>query len=319
MLTGLPDFPVPDNAIDGMLNVRSDGKIRYALFPATTDVPRGTVCLLNGRAEFIEKYFEVVGELRQRGFAVAAMDWHGQGLSTRHVRRGQKGHVDSFATYENELETFVRQILLPDCPPPFYGLGHSMGGHVLLRYSCRGANPFDRIVLSAPMIAINFHRIPARLVKTVSEAASLVGLASLGAGRPGRRLEFEGNPLTRDRARFDRMNALIDANPDLGLGAPTLGWLHAATVSSAIELDPAFAAAVSVPVLIVIGTADRVVSVRAAETMGRRLKSGRTLMIPGARHEILMEVDEVRDAFWAAFDAFVPGETERAEDTLSLA
>ena len=240
MLTGLPDFPVPEGAVDGMLDVGHGNEIRYALFPATVDVPRGTVCLLNGRAEFIEKYFEVVGELRDRGFAVATMDWHGQGLSTRHVRWGRKGHVDSFATFEAELDTFVRRIVLPDCPPPFFGLGHSMGGHVLLRYARRGANPFDRIVLSAPMIAINFRRVPPGLIKAISELASLLGLAGLGTGRSGRKMAFEGNPLTRDRRRFDRMNALIEANPDLGVGAPTFGWLHAATVSSALELGPVF-------------------------------------------------------------------------------
>ena len=38
-----------------------------------------------------------------------------------------------------------------------------------------------------------------------------------------------------------------------------------------------------------------------------RLRAGSHLVIPGARHEILMEQDRYREQFWAAFDAFVPG------------
>ena len=48
--------------------------------------PHLRVCvLLNGQTEFLEKYFEVIDELRGRGFAVAALDWRGQGGSGRLV------------------------------------------------------------------------------------------------------------------------------------------------------------------------------------------------------------------------------------------
>src|SRR5689334_11979155 len=57
--------------------------LRYALWSAR-GTSRGTILLLTGRGEFLEKYAtEVVGELLDRGFAVAAIDWRGQGLSDR--------------------------------------------------------------------------------------------------------------------------------------------------------------------------------------------------------------------------------------------
>ena len=55
---------------------------------ATTTAKRGTVVVLGGRAEFIEKYFEVIGELLARDFAVAALDWRGQGGSARRLWPG---------------------------------------------------------------------------------------------------------------------------------------------------------------------------------------------------------------------------------------
>ena len=58
--------------------------------------PRGTVAILGGRGEFIEKYFEVAEDLLSRGLAVATMDWRGQGGSERPLRNARKGHVDDF-------------------------------------------------------------------------------------------------------------------------------------------------------------------------------------------------------------------------------
>ena len=48
----------------------------------------------------------------------------------------------------------MSQIVLPDCPAPFYGMAHSMGGHILLRSATTKVCWFDRIILSAPMIDI---------------------------------------------------------------------------------------------------------------------------------------------------------------------
>ena len=117
---------------------------------------RGTVCIFPGRTEWIEKYFETVRDLRSRGFAVAILDWRGQGLSERALGDRLKGYVGNFSEFDIDLETFMREVVLPDCPPPIFALGHSMGATVLIRAAYRGHRWFDRIVLSAPMIGIAF-------------------------------------------------------------------------------------------------------------------------------------------------------------------
>ena len=91
-------------------------------------------------------------DLRDRGFAVAMIDWRGQGHSSRRLRDPRKGYVRDFADFEIDVETFVQQVVLPDCPPPFFALAHSMGGAVMLRVAHAGKRWFDRMVLSAPMI-----------------------------------------------------------------------------------------------------------------------------------------------------------------------
>jgi lysophospholipase len=88
------------------------------------------------------------------GFAVAMIDWRGQGLSERALGNARKGHVYDFAEYDRDLEAFVKEVVLPDCPPPLFALGHSMGAAVLLRSAYQGRRWFDRIVLSGPMIQL---------------------------------------------------------------------------------------------------------------------------------------------------------------------
>jgi len=49
------------------------------------------------------------------------------------------------------------------------------------------------------------------------------------------------------------------------------------------------------------------VSTPAIEDFAMMLRAGSHLVIAGAQHEVLMEQDQYRMQFWAAFDAFVPG------------
>ena len=154
-LVSLAKNPVPSGAVVGMLAGYDGAKLRYAHWQATRGPRRGTVCLLPGRGEFIEKYFEVVADLRRRGFAVATMDWRGQGGSDRLLRNQRRGHVRDFADYDRDLKQFVREIVMPDCPPPFIALAHSMGGNITLRSCVVPGIWWDKVILSAPMVRLN--------------------------------------------------------------------------------------------------------------------------------------------------------------------
>src|SRR5262249_39034223 len=152
-LFSIPANPAPDNVITGAVKTPDGVSLRYARW-APPPGRKGTVVLLQGRAEYIEKYFETVRDLRARGFAVATFDWRGQGMSARVLRDRRKGYVRSFADYATDLETVMHEIVLPDCPPPIFCLAHSMGGAVAIRCCHDGNRWFERVVLSAPLIAL---------------------------------------------------------------------------------------------------------------------------------------------------------------------
>ena len=225
-LVSIPANPVPDNVVTGTLKTPDGVALRFARWEPPAG-RRGTICILPGRTEWIEKYFETVRDLRSRGFAVAILDWRGQGLSDRALGNRLKGYVRSFADYDLDLETFMREVVLPDCPPPIFALAHSMGATVLIRAAYRGHRWFDRLVLTAPMLAIAGIDSMA-LASVAMRAMRIIGLGTSYV--PGRNAgvmdlrPFAGNILTTDPVRYARNAAILQAEPTLALGGPTVAW-----------------------------------------------------------------------------------------------
>ena len=207
-------------------------------------------------------------------------------------------------------DLLAAQVLEPFCPKPWFALGHSMGGAILVDHAARGGAIFERMALTSPMIGIyglgwpRLTRHAARLANALGFGASFVpggGETSIAT------LPFEGNILTSDAARHQRTADIVAHGSFLGLGSATVAWLDAA-----FRLIDRFAQAdcprrIALPILIVAAGEDKVVDTRVTARFAARLKAGRLIEIPGARHEILVERDIFRDRFWAAFDAFVPG------------
>jgi lysophospholipase len=308
-LVSIPANPAPDDVVTGALKTRDGVTLRFARF-APPPGRKGTVVLLQGRAEYVEKYFETVRDLRARGFAVATFDWRGQGLSDRALADRQKGHVRNFSEYIIDLESVMEQVVLPDCPPPIYALGHSMGGAVAIKACHDGSRWFDRVVLTAPMIALPTGKLDS-VVGPLARFMRLIGRGSAsvptGHGEAIGTEDFIGNVLTSDPVRFARNMAVLEEDPELGIGAPTIAWADAALRLMKQFAVPGYAGALRQPILMVAAGRDEVVSTPAIETFGMNLLAGSHLILAGSRHEILQEQDHYRGQFWAAFDAFVPG------------
>lgn len=310
VLVGSARNPVPTGAEAGHFPSFDGTSLRYARWDPPARGRKGTVCVFGGRAEFIEKYFETIADLRHRGFAVATMDWRGQGGSGRALGNRRKGHVEDFAEFDKDLAQFMSDIVLPDSPPPYFALAHSMAGNVLLRAACHRDCWFDRMVLTAPMIRLAAGSSSLALASGLSELAVFLGLGEAyvpGGSSDAQGTEsFEDNRVTSDRGRFERNRAVLEAAPELGLGSPTIAWLRAAADSMKRINAYGFAPEVHVPVLMLAAGDERIVSNRAIEDLAMQLKTGSQIAIHRARHEILQEQDVFREQMWAVFDAFIP-------------
>jgi lysophospholipase len=291
----------------------ADGWLRVAERPAADGrvAPRGTLLLLTGRCEFLEKYEEQATEWSARGWRVVGFDWRGQGLSSRFLPNRHKGHVPDFELFLDDLDA----VLAAHCPAgaPLVVFAHSMGGHVALRHAAERqggtARRFDALVLSAPMLGIRTGPLPQPAAAAIARMMCIGGRADEYA--PGQldfaeeTQRFEGNLLTSDPARFARTLAAIRACPDLALGGVTYGWLDAAYRSLARLWAPGVLERVAVPVLLLSAGADRVVPPERHAKAARRLPRCTLRQYPTALHELMMEHDAIRSDVWADIDGFM--------------
>ena len=308
-LVSIPANPVPENVVAGTIRTPDGAELRFARWAPPVG-RKGTVCVFTGRSEQIEKYFETVRDLRDRGFAVAMIDWRGQGHSSRRLRDPRKGYVRDFSDYEVDVETFVQQVVLPDCPPPHFALAHSMGGAVMLRVAHAGKRWFDRMVLSAPMIDLPGYRtaLPTRLFLRLLRLTGQGGRYIPGGNDALTGSEsFVNNPFTSDPVRFARNAAILEEDPTLGIGSPTVAWADTAFRAMHGFRASDYPSQIRQPILMLAASNDTIVSTAAIEEFAYHLRAGSHLVIAGAKHEILQEQDRYRAQFWAAFDAFVPG------------
>lgn len=305
-LVATPAAPIPDGAVCEWLNAEDGTQLRVARWTPGS-AKRGTVVFLNGRTEFIEKYFEVFRDLLARGFAVASLDWRGQGLSDRALANPHKGHVSDFSLFIDDLDHVMQTFVLPTCPGPHVVLSHSMGGNIALRYLSQHPDVFRAACFSAPMFGIGQASRPSRGAKFLASGAAAVGLSTTyvpfaGGDFGPENSRFEGNALTSDRARFERFTAQIEAEPRLALGAPTLGWAQQAIASMDALHEPAFAEAIQTPIRVCSAGEDTLVSTPAQVEISRRLPKAKHVVIEGSRHELLVEVDAYRDRMLGVFD-----------------
>lgn len=293
--------PVPVGLTVEIIEGPEGRRIRVARAPALSasgapdESRRGSVLLLHGRSEFIEKYFETIADLQRRGLEVITLDWPGQGLSEKFPGAEDVGHVDRF-------ETFVAaaQAVLGRFPPqgPLILLAHSMGCAAGLRALQTGALAPRAAAFIAPMWGF---RVPA--------GAALLAWAGAMSGRakqPFRPAEpaetFETNIVTRDRGRWTRTQAWLKADPRLALGPPSWGWINASYRLFRKMMRSAALKRVTTPILIATAGKERLVDNAKHAKAAARLPNAEHIVFDDAMHEILMERDAIRARFLEAFD-----------------
>ncbi|MDK1388321.1 alpha/beta hydrolase [Sinorhizobium sp. 8-89] len=306
ILHSTPDNPIPGKHATGFFDGVGNRKIRYAVFKTEASVARGTVVLLQGRNEAIEKYFETIGELNAAGFWVATFDWRGQGGSERLLRQPGRGHVEHFTDYERDLMIFLEQIVLPDTRLPFSIVAHSMGALVALSLAPMLASRIDRMVLLAPFVGLSGQALGQRSIFSIATIMDWIGLGTLPLHRDKGNRPFTNNVLTADPNRYARNQALTDACPQLRLGPPTARWLRETFQAIRRVLRREHLTRVIVPTIILAPTADRLVPHLAVEVLARNFRAGHMIPIDGARHELLHETDRYRAQAMAAILAFLP-------------
>ena len=272
----------------------SDGvRIRVGHSPARNAI--GTVFILPGRTEYIEKYGKVSLDFVSAGFDVFCVDWRGQGMADRLDANTMVGHVGDFMDFQkvwNAVRDFARE---QNAPRPWHMVAHSMGGAIGLRALMTDTD-IKSVMFSGPMWGIQMAGYLRPVASILPRLAQMVGLGHRLA--PGTSIKsypasepFEQNLLTSDHEMFDYMRSHVEAEPQFGLGGPSFTWLRSALA----ECDAlARMKSPAIPALCFVGSNERIVDTTRIRERMTRWPGGKLLLVDGAEHEILMEGPNTR-------------------------
>ena len=275
--------------------------------PAEGGSPRGSILFQAGRGDMVEKYLELIAHWHAAGWSITSFDWRGQGGSGRLSGNAHCGHIDSFDSYIRDYRDFYADWAATAAGPRI-AIGHSMGGHLVLRALVERAARPDAAVLVAPMLGLH-SPLGAR------GGALFAGLMAR-IGDP-KRLAWKANEipvaqasrqalLTHDADRYADELWWRDADPKLELGPPSWQWVREAFVSTRRVRDDSRLATMDVPTLMLVADADKLVRARSALAIAAALPDCKVIRFgPESAHEILREADPVRDRAVQAIDDFL--------------
>jgi lysophospholipase len=300
---------IPADAVESRWQATNGHAIRRIDWAVPSGKARGSLLFMPGRGDCFEKYLETLDYWHQQGWHVTASDWRGQAGSGRLGADDYTGHVSDFSIWVADLAEIWRQ-WTANTPPPHVLVGHSMGGHLVLRALAEHVVQPDASVLIAPMLGFINHGIPAGIMQFAAWVMTKLGDPRRLAWRQGekpRSLPADRNLLlTHDDARYADELWWRDARPELAMGPGSWGWTERAYASMRGVMRAGVLERVTPPVLILGTDKDRLVEFREIDSAAQRIPRGELLRFGAeSRHEILREVDAVRNRALAGIDEFL--------------
>lgn len=271
------NFPRTDPAVTHGFGAVEVGNLRIATHYWLPANPKGTLVVMHGYYDHVGIFGNAIEFGLQQGLAVLAFDLPGHGLSS-----GERVAIDSFDHYADVLDAILTaaQTCLP---APYYAMGQSTGGSVLMNYLWR----YDAAR-------------PLPLLGHVALCAPLVLPRGWGSGRYLYALMhrfIKRMPRGRSCSSHDLgFNRFIDKQDCLQSTTLSVRWVGAMKAWDAqLRQFPPLAK----PVLVVQGTEDVTVAWRYnIAQITRALPNAQVVMIPGAGHQLVNEEQGLRAQFF---------------------
>ena len=292
---------------EGYVQTRDGKSIHYEY--TENDHAIGAIVISHGFTESAEKFRELSYWFMQMGYSVYALDHRGHGLSYRSAEETWLTDVDHFSDYVNDLNCFMRKVVLPGTKGmPRYLFGHSMGGAVAILYVQAHPHVFDKVILNAPMVKPQTDGIPSVITKLLSDAFRIGGKGDrlVFARKAGfnENEYFENSPDT-SFARFEYYRKKRVLHPHLQNTAPTYRWLNESLRMTKKMLDRERCAKVTCPVLLISAGNDLFVFRREQEIFVSRIPNGKIIYEERAKHEIYMSEKHVMKDYLAEIEGFL--------------
>ena len=303
----LKDYKAPKGVKSYFVNMNDGKKIRLIYWKKKTysnDI-RGTILLQQGHNEFVEKYYETIQEFLDRNFNVVCFDWRGQGLSDRMINEHNKQFIEDFDIHDNDLDYIINSIIKVNFPKPLIGIGHSMGGCILLSSLFLKQNNFDAMILSAPMLGFKNEKILMYLLPILNLFYNKKSFFPFSKPNMGDEIPFQNNDLTKDELRYKRTQKLVKLNPKIRLWGITITWVNAVKKRLNLIRKESLNTKINIKLLIFNSINDRVVDSKKTNEIAKRLNNCNLINLFDIEHEIFMERDIHRKKMWDEIDKFL--------------
>ncbi len=234
------------------------------------DRVRAVIVLVHGASEHSGRYEHVADVLVGAGYAMYALDHRGHGRS-----EGARAVLDRMSRAVADVDQLVLQAGEENPGRPVFMLGHSMGGTVAVSYCLRDQANLSGLILSGPLAALEAAPAPMlALGRLLSAIAPRLPLVAIDAGLVSRDPEVVRDYVADPLNHHGRLPARTVAE-----------------LAAAIARFPAEVSAITIPTLILYGSADRLAPPAGGQMLGERIGAAvKTVKVyPGLFHEILNE------------------------------
>lgn len=297
----------PSNGVAYSIQTADGVKLRIAVW-TSPDVQKGSIFILPGRADFIEKQGHAITELHQNGYAVCSIEFRGLGLSDRQTADRRAGYVKNFSDYQHDIDALVSAAALLNLPKPWNMLGNSMGGAIGLRALLKGS-PFDNCAFTSPMWGVQLSGFQHLIAPPITTAIRAIGLGHMYA--PGKNggnetldTSFEDNEITSDPNMYAHLQNVNRQLDDHWIGGPTVSWLNQALQETkGLSKQPS----PSVRCIAFSAENDRLVDNAAIKQRMANWNNGEHIHVPLARHDLLRAGTEVRTSVITTISTFFDG------------
>ena len=227
--------------------------------------------IVHGLAEHSGRYMNVVNHFVPLGYAVYGVDHVGHGKSS-----GTRVYVERFEDYTDTLKIYFDMVRHWQPEKPVFLVGHSMGGLIGAVYLLDHQAELTGAVLSGPAVKVHDTVSPAfifvgKLISVLMPKLGLIGLEAEGVSRdPAVVQAYVNDPLVCRGKVTARLSAEL---------------------VKAIRRVAAEATKITLPILILQGSADRLVDPKGAQMLYNEVNSvDKTIKIyDGLYHEVYNE------------------------------
>lgn len=231
---------------------------------------RGILAIVHGLGAHSGRYNNVVEHLIPKQYAVYGLDLRGHGRSL-----GQRGHINTWAEFREDLQIFLQLIQSQQPKCPIFLLGHSLGSVVVLDYVLRcpqEAKVLQGAIALAPTLGkVGVSKIKLLVGNLLSQVWPRFTLSTgidLSAGSRDEKIlaAYAQDPLRHTRASARLATEFF----------ASVAWINA------------HAADWQLPLLILHGSADRVALPAGGDSFCQRVTCLDKMRVeyPGAYHEL---------------------------------